>query len=487
MTKIGARWVGQRALVRSLSTRSGARPATVRVVRRCLLVLAALLLPLLPAPAAHAGPTGDPSGWTDRQLAAQLVLAGYDMGRLDDALPWVRNGVGGIVLFGTPPADLGARLSRLRAAGSVVPFVASDEEGGRVQRLRSLLGPLPSAEVLGATRSAAQVKALAAAYGRKMARLGVDMDLAPVTDLGIRGYYIEQTDRAFSADPAKVGAYAGAWQAGMRAARVAPVAKHWPGHGQAANTHDRPATTPHLSTLEKRDLLPFGDLLRVGIPAVMVGHLQVPGLTEQGLPATLSPNAYRYLRERAGPSRLLMTDSLSMGAISLGMRLTPAQAAVRALTAGADMVIVDPGPGPAPIVDAVGSAITRGSYPRASALASVRRVLAAKRATNPPLPMTSLTPAQGTSGASLTPTLSGIVRDRIGGTLTARFHVRTAGSASWNVMNAAGVSAAAGSRASLRLGAGRLQPRTAYEWSARACNSAGVCAPPGPVLRFTTR
>src|SRR5687767_14082229 len=198
---------------------------------------------------------------------------------------------------------------------------------------------------MGRTRTPDQVRALAASYGTKMARLNVDMDLAPVADLAISGYYIEQTDRGFSADPSRTSAYAGAWQAGMRAARVAPVAKHWPGHGQAANTHDRAASTPHLSTLEKRDLLPFGHVLRAGIPAVMVGHLQVPGLTEQGVPATLSPNAYRYLRERAGSARVLMTDSLNMGAITVGMRLTPAQAAVRALSAGADMVIVDPGAG----------------------------------------------------------------------------------------------------------------------------------------------
>ncbi len=99
---------------------------------------------------------------------------------------------------------------------------------------------------------------------------------------------MEQTGRAFAASPSAVGAYAGAWQAGMRSVRVAPVAKHWPGHGQAANTHDRAATTPPLSTLEQRDLLPFGHLLRAGVPSVMVGHLNVPGLTEQGVPATLS-------------------------------------------------------------------------------------------------------------------------------------------------------------------------------------------------------
>jgi beta-N-acetylhexosaminidase len=91
-----------------------------------------------------------------------------------------------------------------------------------------------------------------------------------------------------------------------------------------------------------------------------------------------------------------MTDSLNMGAISIGMRLSPGQAAVRALTAGADVVLVNPGAGPGPVIDAVSAALARGSYPRASAIASARRVLAVKRTTNAPLPMTSLTPAQAT-------------------------------------------------------------------------------------------
>ncbi len=454
---------------------------------RRLLPALALLVPLLgAAPAQAAAPIGDPSTWTDRQLAAQLVFAGYDMSRTDDALPWVREGLGGVVLFGTPPSDLRTRLARLRAAGTVVPMVSSDEEGGRVQRLRALLGALPSAESMGRTRSASQVRSLAASYGAGMARLGVDMDLAPVTDLGIPGYYIEQTDRAFSADPAKAGAYASAWSLGMRAARVAPVAKHWPGHGQANNTHDRAATTPPLSTLESRDLKAFTAALKTGgVPAVMVGHLNVPGLTERGTPATLSPNAYRYLRSQAGPGRLLMTDSLSMGAIRLGAGLSPAQAAVRALKAGADVVLVDTGPGP--LVDAIAGALGSGSYVRSAAVASVRRLLQVKRTTNAPLSMSSLAPAQGTGGAALTPTLSGLARDRVGGTLTTSFFVRNAGGSTWDVANGARVEVTSGSRASYRLSEGRLKPSRTYEWSARACNAAGLCAPAGPVLRFSTR
>jgi beta-N-acetylhexosaminidase len=439
------------------------------------------------APAAAEAPVDpdDPARWSDRRLAAQLVLAGYDMTRTDDALPAVREGLGGVVLFGTPPADLGTRLQRLRAAGAVVPLVASDEEGGRVQRLDELLGALPSAESLGRTHSPAQVQALAAGYAAGMAGLGVDMGLAPVADLAVAGYYIERTDRAFSADPHAAGAYASAWSRGLRGSGVVPVAKHWPGHGAATDSHAGPASAPPLSTLEQRDLLAFADVLAAGVPAVMVGHLRVPGLTEGDLPATLSPAAYRYLRGRAGAQRLLMTDSMSMRAVTAGGRTT-AQAAVQALAAGADMVLVDPGPGPRPVVDAVAAALADGRYPRAAGVASVRRVLHVKRTVNVPAVPADMR-EQGLRRFGLRTTLSALVDDPVGGVLTARWFVRDAGSPTWNVANGGMSSAVSGERASYRLGPGHLRPAQRYEWAVRACNDAGVCSPLSPVRRFATR
>ena len=194
-----------------------------------------------------------------------------------------------------------------------------------------------------------------------MKALHVDVDLAPVADLGIPGYYMASLDRAFSADPAVVARDAKAWAAGMLSAGVLPVVKHWPGHGQARDSHTGAATTPALGVLAGRDLVPFTAAFAARVPAVMVGHLTVPGLTEPGRPATLSPAAYRYLRGRAGQT-LIMTDSMGMGAVTGALGLTEASAALRALQAGADVVLVD-GNDPMSVVSVVSHAIDTRCLP----------------------------------------------------------------------------------------------------------------------------
>lgn len=444
------------------------------------LILAATLLPAAPARAAYAN---DPAAWTNGQLAAQLVMAGVPMSNLSTARTWVANGIGGIVLLGTPPSDLGAQLASVRAAGPVVPIVASDEEGGAVQRLARVIYALPSAESMGATRTTTQVRSLATDYARRMRALGVDMDLAPVADLKVDGYYIERTNRAFSSSPSAVGAYVTAWFAGMRSAGVLTSAKHWPGHGQATDTHVGGATAPPLSTLESRDMVPFNTAMANGVPSVMVGHLKVPGLTESGTPASLSPNAMRYLRARLGSSRLILTDSLSMGAIT-GMGISAAEASVRALRAGADMALVTSDP--VPVIARIKTALDNGTYSRAAAIASVRRVLAAKRTVNAPRTAYSVVPVKGATGQSLTPSISAVVSDRVPGTDTMLFYVRAKGSASWNVTNGRAVAAGVGTRATYRVEAGKLLPGRTYEFVLRTCNAAKVCGPFNGVSYFTT-
>ncbi len=333
-----------------------------------------------PTAAAYAG--SDPATWSDHRLAAQLVFSCVDLGHLGDAARQARAGIGGITLLGSgAPSRLRARLAEVRGAArtQVLPFLASDEEGGTVQRLRHVIYPLPSARTMGRW-STARVRRTAHDYAVRMRRLGVRMDLAPVADLSVPGAYIASLDRSFSADPDRVTARARAWRLGMRDAGVVTVLKHWPGHGSASNSHTGPARVAPLADLEKADLLPFDRELAAGAPVVMVGHLLSAGLTRDGVPTSESRTALRYLRRSAGPDAVVLTDSLAMAAASSSLGISPARATVRALRAGADWAMACDA-APLRSVAAVRDALATGVLPREQAAASARRILALKAAT----------------------------------------------------------------------------------------------------------
>jgi len=321
----------------------------------------------------------DPATWTVRRLAAQLVFSCVDLGDLDAARRQAAAGIGGITLLGShPPRHLRARLAAVRrsARTAVLPFVASDEEGGTVQRLRDVIYRLPSARTMGGWRPA-RVRRTAHDYALRMRRLGVRMDLAPVADLAVPGAYIDSLGRAFSGDPDAVTARVRAWRLGMRDAGVVTVLKHWPGHGSASNSHTGPARVAPLAELEQRDLLPFDRELADGAPVVMVGHLLSRGLTVDGVPASLSSRALHYLRRSAGPDTVLLTDSLAMAAASSSLGISPVRATVRALRAGADWAMSCDAH-PLRAAAAVRQALADGTIPRHQADASARRILALK-------------------------------------------------------------------------------------------------------------
>lgn len=329
-----------------------------------------------PATAAQDADT-DPANWSDSQLAASLVLAGVQMNNVSQAKSWARAGIAGIVLFGSAPSNLSSKLRQIRAAAPGQRFlISSDEEGGSVQRLSRILGRLPSAQKIARTKSPRQAKQLAFSYAKKMKATGVNVALSPVADLSVPGSYIAGDGRSFSGSPTRAATYVKAWSRGIEQANVMSVVKHWPGHGSAKNTHVGSGRTAPWSTLQHRELVPFNAAFRAGAPAVMVGHLIVPGLTTSKVPASLSKPALRALRTAAGPDTLIMTDSLSMGAVTSAMHQSATQAAVRSLVAGADIALVTSDP--MGIARAIRIAIENGTLPRAQAIASARRVLLAQ-------------------------------------------------------------------------------------------------------------
>lgn len=322
---------------------------------------------------------GNPETWTNRQLATQTLFFCSTINNLRALIPAVQGGIGGVVfLGGETPSDLADSIAALSAAAGagVPPMISSDEEGGQVQRLDEAIYELPSAKTMGEWTTV-KLHDTAADYATRMRQLGLHMTFAPVADLAIPGTFMDEGRRAFSADPVETSRAVTAWAGGLRDGGVIPVVKHWPGHGHAVDTHLGPATIPAIGQLEKADLLPFDNAISQGFTAVMVGHLAVPGLTQAGQPASASYMALYRLRQQIGPSGLIVTDSLSMGAATAAQGGNIPATVVRALWAGADVALTCTNPGG--IEDAVTAAVDSGKISRADMIEKVTRILHYKR------------------------------------------------------------------------------------------------------------
>jgi len=297
-----------------------------------------------PAPSA----AGEPDANTCAALVAEMplpdrlaqrLMIGVDPGAPAAARALERDThVGGLFIGGNATQILqGSALTVIQSAALYPIAVAVDDEGGRVQRIDTLHGSMPSARQMG-TMPPGEVRRIGAQRGRELKARGVTVDFAPVLDLGAHPGNAVIGDRAFSADPAVVVAHAGAFAAGLRDAGITPVFKHFPGHGRAnGDSHRKLVTTPPLASLRVMDLPPYEQLLTEGPSVVMVGHLNVPGLTN-GVPATLSPPAYRLLRDEIGFTGVTITDDLG-GMRAVSDRYGIVDAVTTALESGADIAL----------------------------------------------------------------------------------------------------------------------------------------------------
>jgi beta-N-acetylhexosaminidase len=279
-----------------------------------------------------------------RYRAAQLLLVAVPGTAVDETnRALVRSGIGGVLLFGSNLVDadqVRALVDGLQAEAEVPLAVAVDEEGGRVARLASagILPASPTARELG-KRSASAIRTAGRAIGDGLADLGITVDLAPVLDVtgdaadGVIG------DRSFGSDP-KVVARAGvAFAQGLLDAGVAPVGKHFPGHGETTvDSHTGlPVVAASLEKLRARTFPPFLAAIQAGIPAIMLGHLVVKSVDAKR-PASLSKVVVKLLRDDLGFDGLVMTDDLYMDAIAAKWDVPVATEL--AVGAGADMIVL---------------------------------------------------------------------------------------------------------------------------------------------------
>ncbi|GBC84122.1 Beta-hexosaminidase [bacterium HR11] len=260
-----------------------------------------------------------------------LELAPYEREFLRDVRP------GGIILFRRNvghPEQLGRLIEDVyRTVGSPPPWVAVDEEGGRVQRLQGILPTLPSAHWLSQVPGFPHER-----YHELVAEclfhLGIRVNLYPVLDLCQSDSWMHGFERCIAADPRVVVRQARLIARAYRRRGVALCMKHFPGLGRAVqDTHVGRAVVPvDEATLWATDLRPFRAMRR-WIPMTMVAHAEYPAW-DPGVPASLSARVYEVLRRRLRYSGLALTDDLQMDAVA--RRWSPVEAASLALRAGAD-------------------------------------------------------------------------------------------------------------------------------------------------------
>ena len=244
--------------------------------------------------------------------------------------------IAGILLSGGATPWIARRIDELQDFADRIPLLmAADEEGGRVQRLRHVLPDLPSAgrqvnERLELVRQRAE------RHAGQMLELGFNVNLAPVLDVGT-GPGIG--DRSFSNDATLVVDYGIATIEGLSNGGVLPVAKHFPGHGATdRDSHEGRSIGPVLLELIDNDLVPFEAAIASKKSGIMVGHSEIPDVSE-GLPSSLSPAVIQgILRDDLSFDGLVVTDALNMGAVS--DRWSTEEAVIMAVQAGADLMIL---------------------------------------------------------------------------------------------------------------------------------------------------
>jgi beta-N-acetylhexosaminidase len=321
-----------------------------------------------------------PSQLTIREIIGQLMMPALpDTKDLVDRAVWqrvvddqARYAFGGYIVFRGDAKETPPLLEELQDLSDVPMIISADLERGAGQQLAGLTN-FPHMMALGAARDpdlAFQHGAITAIEAR---RAGIHWIFAPTLDLVNRPDNPIINVRGIGDEPRLVGNLAAAFVEGVQRHGGLACGKHFPGHGatSADSHHELPVLDISRHRLESQDLLPFRHCISAGLKSIMVGHLAVTSLDENGLPASMSKRIVSdLLREQLGFQGLVVTDALNMGAIA--ERYDPGYAAVRAIQAGCDVLLMPPDP--EAVVEAVLRAIEEGGLTKHRLLESCERI-----------------------------------------------------------------------------------------------------------------
>jgi len=299
------------------------------------------------------------------------------------------SGVGGLILVNrteghgikrAEPYALAAFLNRMQRMAKIPLIVGGDFERGPSMRVDgTTLFPHAMAFAAGGDPQATKYMGEITALDSRA--LGVHWIFFPVADVNSNPDNPIINIRSFGENPQQVSEHVRAFIQGSRADpknRILTTAKHFPGHGDTADdSHLKlPSIQSDKARLESVELVPFRAAIEEGVDAVMTAHIAVPALDAPDLPATLSPAIMTgLLRDELKFKGLIVTDALEMGGVAKGY--STGDAAVRALEAGADVLLMPPDPEAA--IRAVVAAVRKGRISMKRIDESVARVLAAKQ------------------------------------------------------------------------------------------------------------
>lgn len=305
-------------------------------------------------------------------IEATAAALGYWLGEL---------GIGSVILLGGSAAEVGLRSQQLQSWATLPLLIAADIEEGVGQRFAGAtwfpppmaLGAIAQQDLPLALTLAEQMGAITA---QEALAIGLNWILAPVVDVNNNPANPVINVRAFGETVPVVSQLTAAFIRGAQQQPILTTAKHFPGHGDTAtDSHLQLPTLSHdLSRLDAVELPPFRSAIAAGVDGIMTAHVNIPAL-DAAYPATLSAGLLTgMLRQELGFQGLIVTDALVMGAIA--QRYDPNEAAVLAVEAGADVLVMPADP--EKTIRAICDAVTEGRLSADRIRYSAERVWRAK-------------------------------------------------------------------------------------------------------------
>lgn len=325
------------------------------------------------------------------QKVGQLLMIGYPTLEVPGEMEtWIRERqIGNVILFSRNIGSVAETFRRVRTlqrwakeAGQPHPLlIGTDQENGVVARLMRGATRFPGAMALGATGSPEWAGRVYAATGEELRAAGITVNFAPVVDVNNNPANPVIGVRSFGAEPEAVGRFGESAVQGLLASGVVAAIKHFPGHGDTStDSHEAiPVLRHDWQRLSQVELVPFRRCIAAKAPMVMIGHVSLPTVDESGAPASISRRLVTdVLRGQLGFQGVAITDCLEMAAIANSTGVP--EAAVQAIQAGVDMVLVSHTPEvQQKTYDRLAEAIRSGEIPDSRVQEAVERITGLKQ------------------------------------------------------------------------------------------------------------